>query len=174
MNVGSNARLAALPKGGGEVRIPPTLVNANPPVRLRDIARLPSITGSRLAQPELELRDLTCDSRQAGPETGFFALRGARHDGHQFVGDAVRAGAPAVFVTDPEAFARLEETPAPPGGTFLVDGGREALADLSAELYGHPSRELRLLGVTGTNGKTTVTHLAAQLLRAIESLLFLE
>ena len=125
------------------------------------------MTGSRLGQPDLVLRDLTCDSRQAGPETGFFALQGARHDGHQFVGDAVQAGAPAVFVTDPEAFARLEEAPAPPGGTFLVSGGREALADLSAELYGHPSRELRLLGVTGTNGKTTVTHLAAQLLRAM-------
>jgi len=96
------------------------------------------------------VRDVTHDSRQAGPGTLFVAIPGATHDGHDYVPAAVAAGSPAVMVE------REVDTAA---AQLVVEETRPAMAPVAAEVYGHPSRRLSLVGVTGTNGKTTVTHM---------------
>ena len=93
---------------------------------------------------------LAYDSREVQPGDVFVCWKGLRHDGHDYVAEAYRRG----------AVAAVAERPVPgEGGLVIVPDGREALALLSAAFYGFPSRRLRLIGVTGTNGKTTTTHL---------------
>ncbi len=93
---------------------------------------------------------LAYDSREVQPGDVFVCWKGLRHDGHDYVAEAYRRG----------AVAAVAERPVPgEGGLVVVPDGREALALLSAAFYGFPSRRLRLIGVTGTNGKTTTTHL---------------
>ena len=98
------------------------------------------------------------DSRQVRPGDLFVAIRGLRQDGHQFVAEAVRRGAAAVLVED-AAYA-----PGVPYG--VVSDGRRALGLAAAAFYGFPARKLRMVGVTGTDGKTTTTHLTASILEA--------
>lgn len=104
---------------------------------------------------------LTYDSRAVGPGACFFAVPGTRCDGHDFIPAAVEKGAAAVVCS------RLPETLAP-GVTYVaVDDPAGAMADMAAAFYDHPSRELRLVGVTGTNGKTTTATLLYDLVRAL-------
>lgn len=98
------------------------------------------------------------DSRQAGPGALFVAVPGHRLDGHAFASAAAAAGA-ALAVQHPVAVP--ESVP-----LLIVAEPRRALAVIAARLAGDPSHRLLLAGVTGTDGKTTVTHLAAHLLRS--------
>jgi UDP-N-acetylmuramoyl-L-alanyl-D-glutamate--2,6-diaminopimelate ligase len=137
-------------------------------MQLQRIARLPGIRAARLIEPGYDLRAVHHDSRRLDSATAFYALRGQKTDGHAFVAEAVRAGAPAVFVSDEARFADLERgSPEGLKAWFLVEDGRGRLAELARDIHGDPSRQMRLLAVTGTNGKTTTTHLAAQMLRAM-------
>src|SRR5690606_39428610 len=96
------------------------------------------------------LAGLAYDSREVQPGDVCVCWKGLRHDGHDYVAEAYRRG----------AVAAVAERPVPgEGGLVIVPDGREALALLSAAFYGFPSRRLRLIGVTGTNDKTTTTHL---------------
>lgn len=104
--------------------------------------------------------DVAYDSREVGEGSLFVALRGAHTDGHRFVAEAVRAGASALLV---------EEVPAvPPEGVTLaiVADTRPALAAASAALFDHPGRAMRLVGVTGTNGKTSTVRMLESIARA--------
>jgi UDP-N-acetylmuramoyl-L-alanyl-D-glutamate--2,6-diaminopimelate ligase len=99
------------------------------------------------------------DSRASARGTVFVAIRGLRADGAAFVTDAVKRGAVAI----------VAETPAPEGTSvpwLRTTDARLALAELSAIVNGHPSEELIVIGVTGTNGKTTITYLLAAVLDA--------
>jgi UDP-N-acetylmuramoyl-L-alanyl-D-glutamate--2,6-diaminopimelate ligase len=100
---------------------------------------------------------LSADSRAVAPGAVYVAVRGSQADGHRFVPDAVRRGAAAVIVETPGAAGVPE--------VVVRDGRRAALA-LGAAWYGHPARSLSLVGVTGTNGKTTTTGLIRHLLNA--------
>lgn len=97
------------------------------------------------------------DSRQVGRGDLFVAVRGGKADGHLFISQAVEAGA-AVIVGE-------EKPPEKTGKTawLQVPDSRHALALLAAAFYGYPSRELQLVGITGTNGKTTIVTLLHQL-----------
>jgi UDP-N-acetylmuramoyl-L-alanyl-D-glutamate--2,6-diaminopimelate ligase len=125
-------------------------------VRLGELAaRLP---GASLAgDPEVAALSVEHDSRQCGPGSLFVAIRGAVTDGNRFVEAARKRGAVAV----------ASEEPPQTGGSWLrVRDAREALAVLSAAVLGDPSSALELVGVTGTNGKTTTTYLIDAALRA--------
>jgi UDP-N-acetylmuramoyl-L-alanyl-D-glutamate--2,6-diaminopimelate ligase len=92
----------------------------------------------------------------------FFAIRGFRQDAHQFIPDALQRGAAAVVSELPPA----ADWTASKAVWVQVPNIRRALALCAAEYYGHPSRQLDLVGVTGTNGKTTVSFLIASILHA--------
>jgi UDP-N-acetylmuramoyl-L-alanyl-D-glutamate--2,6-diaminopimelate ligase len=94
------------------------------------------------------------DSRTVTPGTLYIAVRGSQADGHRFVADAIRRGAPAVVVESPQ------QAPVP---EIVVRDGRRAALALGQAWYGYPGRRLTLLGVTGTNGKTTITGLIRHL-----------
>jgi UDP-N-acetylmuramoyl-L-alanyl-D-glutamate--2,6-diaminopimelate ligase len=109
--------------------------------------------------PATEVTRVVYDSRQAGPGALFVAIPGFRQDGHQFIVDALTRGAAGVVVEQPVSL--------PDGAAVLqVPSSRRALGMLAARLYGDPSRHLRVIGVTGTNGKTTTTHLIRSILMA--------
>ncbi|MEJ5199241.1 MAG: UDP-N-acetylmuramoyl-L-alanyl-D-glutamate--2,6-diaminopimelate ligase [Anaerolineae bacterium] len=104
---------------------------------------------------------ITADSRQVTPGALFVAYRGVGTDGHRFVADVLARGAAAVVGEQPAAAL----TVVPP--TYVqVPDGRAALAWLSAAWYGHPSRAMTLVGITGTDGKTTTANLLFSILRA--------
>jgi UDP-N-acetylmuramoyl-L-alanyl-D-glutamate--2,6-diaminopimelate ligase len=101
---------------------------------------------------------LAYDSRRVSRGALFFAVPGVHVDGHAYAGAAVEAGAIAVVVE--------RELPGLTAPQLVVENSRHALADAADAWYDEPSRRLATIGITGTNGKTTVTWLAAQLLRA--------
>ncbi len=110
---------------------------------------------------DVPVQALTLDSRQATPGFVFFALRGAATDGHHFIANAVQQGVSAIICESLPV--NLE-----PGTTYVqVPDSAEAMAHMAAAFYGHPSRSLQLIGVTGTNGKTTCATLLHKLLREL-------
>src|SRR3954449_4579659 len=99
---------------------------------------------------DVEVTGLAYDNRAVGPGTLFFCVPGFKADGHDFAPDAVARGAVALVVERPLDLGVPEIT---------VDDARAAMADLAARFYGDPTKELRLVGATGTNGKTNPTLL---------------
>src|SRR5437868_8571975 len=97
------------------------------------------------------VESIAYDSRRVQRNGLFVALRGETSDGHEFIGQAIERGASVIVTERDEQHSRVTYLP--------VENTRNALADLSANFYGHPARKLRLAAVTGTNGKTTTTFL---------------
>ena len=115
---------------------------------------------------QCEVLSITEDSRQVKPGSVFVAIRGEHQDGHQFVRQARSQGAVGVVVED-ECFESLESLQGGGSSALIqVKNSRKALGLLASRLYGMPSARLKMVGVTGTNGKTTVTYLAKSLLEA--------
>ena len=108
-----------------------------------------------------EVAALAYDSRTVASETAFVCMRGQLRDGHEFIPQALEKGATTIVVEDALSLLNL---PSHVLGVVVSDS-REALAMMACEFYSHPSREMILVGVTGTNGKTTTAHLVAELLR---------
>ncbi len=105
-----------------------------------------------------EITSVTNDSRKAVPGALFVAERGTREDGAEYIPEARRKGAAAVVC----------ETPPPDNGPYiLVRNARRACAVLASNFYGNPAKRLAVVGVTGTNGKTTVTNLVKELLERL-------
>ncbi len=105
----------------------------------------------------VEIGDLAYDSRRVGPGTLFFCVPGERADGHEFAAAAVEAGAAALVVE------RELELDVP---QVLVPSARAAMAPLAARFWGDPTAELKVVGITGTNGKTTTAFLAREILES--------
>lgn len=109
-----------------------------------------AVGGAVVGYGGIEITDVTHDSREAGPGVLFVAIRGFTADGHDFVPAAVAAGSPAVCVSDPAAAGGVP--------AIVVPDTRAVLGRLAAFAHHEPSRRIDVVGVTGTNGKTTVTH----------------
>jgi UDP-N-acetylmuramoyl-L-alanyl-D-glutamate--2,6-diaminopimelate ligase len=126
----------------------------NQPVLLQDIA---NVTNAHFSgDGHLVITDVTHDSRRAGPGSLFAAVKGSLLDAHKFVPDVMARGAAGVISE--------EERPANFNGAWLqVADIRCAMALAAAEVHHHPSRELNLVGITGTNGKTTTAYLIASI-----------
>jgi UDP-N-acetylmuramoyl-L-alanyl-D-glutamate--2,6-diaminopimelate ligase len=104
-----------------------------------------------------------CDSRKVARDTLFFALPGAKADGNQFVNDALARGAVAIASPQPVP----ADLPKEIAWIELMPGtSRKAMALAAANFYGHPADTLQLVGVTGTNGKTTIAYVVDSILHA--------
>ena len=112
-----------------------------------------------LGNPEEEIRGVVYDSRLAGPGDLFVALRGTREDGHLYIRHAMERGASAVVAEEiaglPEGVSRVR-----------VSEARRALSKIALRFYENPFKGLSMIGVTGTNGKTTTTYLLESMLKA--------
>jgi UDP-N-acetylmuramoyl-L-alanyl-D-glutamate--2,6-diaminopimelate ligase len=129
------------------------------------LGELLTVLNNKAALPQegldREVFDIAHDSRKVRPGSLFVAVRGFHSDGHQFIPQAVQAGAVAIVAEKGHNETAFRMTP-----LIVVDDSRRALALLAAAFYGHPSQNLILVGITGTNGKTTTTYLIKSIIEA--------
>lgn len=112
---------------------------------------------------DLLISGIVADSRQAGPGMLFVAVKGETVDGHDFLAAAVKSGCAAVVVEGKPD----DDTSCSLGVPVLVaEDGRRAVAELAANFYGHPEQEMKLIGITGTNGKTTTSYILESMVKA--------
>lgn len=109
-----------------------------------------------------EIEGLAYDSREVKPGYLFVALRGSTQDGHDFVKEAIRNGAVAVVLESAGGGKGIDTAVT----VVRVPDSRVALSKLAVEFYGHPYRDMNLIGITGTNGKTTTSYLLESILLA--------
>ena len=125
-----------------------------------DIPSISQALGAQLSGSDVGVvTDVTHDSREAREGTLFVAIKGLTMDGHRFVDDVMRRGAAGV-ISEFDPPANFE------GAWLKVKNAREALAKAAAVINGDPSHQLDLVGITGTNGKTTTTYLCYALAEA--------
>lgn len=126
-------------------------------VTLGAVAR--AVNGTLHGDARLAVLDVTHDSRQAREGSLFVAIRGENFDAHKFINDVLNRGAVGILSEQlkPQDFK---------GAWIQVRNARRAMAIAAAEVHRHPSREINLVGITGTNGKTTTTYLVASIVEA--------
>ena len=119
---------------------------------------------------DVETEDVIYDSRKAAPGKVFVAMKGIRADGHSFIPQVLKAGVTVLVTERPVeeelAGSGLSEDELKKVTVVMVKEGRHALALLSAARFGHPTKKLVMIGVTGTKGKTTTTHMIRAVLQA--------
>jgi UDP-N-acetylmuramoyl-L-alanyl-D-glutamate--2,6-diaminopimelate ligase len=135
------------------------------PTTLAEIVDTLRAEGNLIGTPESldnkHIDHLAQDSREIGPGGLFVAVRGVEADGHLFIDKSVQNGAVAIVCEEVPGYAKSRH----PGISFVhVKNSRRALATCAAVISGFPSRDLTIIGVTGTNGKTTTTFLLHEVL----------
>ena len=142
--------------GGTGVGSVPLGNNRTPPIPLAAVAAAVDDAQVR-GGADLEVADASFDTREVVPGSLFFCVRGATVDGHDLAAEALAAGAAALVVE------RWLDLPAP---QVRVPSVRAAMGPMSAALFGRPADAVAIVGITGTNGKTTTTYLLESILRA--------
>lgn len=128
---------------------------------MSEVEELAGLVGAQLVTPDSSplprITDVVADSRRVTPDSLFCCVPGAVHDGHDHAAAAVQAGAVALLC-ERELPVEVPQ--------LVVDDVRSAMAPVAARVHGDPSRRLDVIGVTGTNGKTTVVSMVAAILSA--------
>lgn len=106
------------------------------------------------------VKNIAYDSRQVKKGSCFVAIRGEHANGHNFINDAVKNGATVIVSDHPVVLPKGVEN-------IVVGDTQLELAEMSSEFFGHPSRQMRVIGITGTNGKTTITYLIESVLAGV-------
>ena len=117
---------------------------------------LPGVMYTSIGSLDAIVRDITNDSTQVSRDSMFCCVVGDHTDGHDFAQDALNAGASALLVERklPIDCAQV-----------IVSDARRAMGEMASALYDHPSKRMRVVGITGTNGKTTTAHLLGAIFR---------
>ena len=139
------------PIGGGKFA---EMTKQRRPVTLGQVAR--ALNANLTGDENVDVADVTHDSRQAREGSLFAAVRGGQLDAHSFINQVMEQGAVGII-------SELEPPPDFKGAWLEVAEIRRAMALAAAEIHHHPSREIQLVGITGTNGKTTTTYLVASI-----------
>jgi UDP-N-acetylmuramoyl-L-alanyl-D-glutamate--2,6-diaminopimelate ligase len=156
--------LYVLRGGGGEYSVSRKTERQSHSLKLADLAeRINAIAAS--GRLDSDARDVTHDSRAVEPGWVFVAIRGAKTDAHRFIPQVCERGAVAVIS---ELASRETDVDTAALAWIQVSDARVALARAAAAIHGDPSHKLKLVGVTGTNGKTTTAHLIDSIIRAAE------
>jgi len=133
-------------------------------VKIKQLMEVLDIAGEPPKFINVEVRRISCDSRNVAPGTVFVAVRGPMQDGHRYIDDAVKKKASAVILED----ISLK----PPEGSrvpfIVVKDSKEALSKISDVFFGHPYQRVKCVGITGTNGKTTVSYLIKSILNSAD------
>ncbi len=130
------------------------------------IAALPTYKLINPAAADPTITAITFDSRQVKPGALFVAYRGVSLDGHRFIPDAIEQGAAAIICESANGESDDTTSPFAHSPFIVVPDGREALAYLSAAWHNFPARQLKMVGITGTDGKTTTTNFLYHMLKA--------
>lgn len=148
---------------------------------------IPTLSEEGTALLQTEIEDITNDSRRAGKGGLFFAVKGAKSDGHDYIAQVAAKGAAAVLMEHTEWMNAAQKESGPAAGTGCAAGktdpadgmekagnqpvyirvrsARRAMALVSAAFYGYPARSMKMIGITGTKGKTTTTYLVRSILQ---------
>ena len=128
-------------------------------MKLSDLLRETQCTRMILPKEEVDIRGINIDSRLVQPGDAFVAVKGTQTDGHQYIAAAEEKGAVAIICeTMPDKFS-------PNVAYVKFSNVQDVVGKLATAFYGHPSQKLKLVGVTGTNGKTTIATLLYELFR---------
>lgn len=110
-----------------------------------------------ICSKDIEITNLTCDSREVEKGSCFVCISGAKEDGHKYAQSAIEKGAAAIVCEKDIGFENQ----------IIVENARVTFAQMSAAYYGNPSKKLKLIAVTGTNGKTSVTYIIKSILEEL-------
>ncbi len=127
------------------------------------LIELNQLLGEPYLSPSIQIAGVTHDSRTVKPGDIYIAVSGASHNGHSFVQQAMDMGAAAIIVDRMYASVLVEGRY--PG--WIVENTRAVMGFVADAVYGHPTRKLHLVGVTGTNGKTSTTHIIAHMAQSL-------